>query len=100
MKILEDRLIDRDWKKIEAEIESENENTGLLHNLASRLQEADCEPKLDFRGALKEFVKQHTVMDLLRKVLLTQHDGYLEETCNVLDKIGRVVESWMLDIYQ
>ena len=101
MKILNDRLIDRDWKKIEAEIESENENSGFVQNLANRLQEIDREPRLDFKGAMEEYAaRKHTVMNLVRRILLVQNDGYLDEVYTVLDKIGSVVEGWMPFIHQ
>jgi len=101
MKILNDRLIDRDWKKIEAEIESENDNSGFVQNLANRLQEIDREPRLDFKGAMEEYAaRKHTVMNLVRRILLVQNDGYLDEVYTVLDRIGRVVEGWMPFIHQ
>ena len=94
--ILYNRLIDRDWKKIEADIESENENSGFLQNLASRLQEVDREPRLDFKESMQEYVaKKHTLVDLIKMILLVQSDGYIDEAFNVLDKIGRIVENWM-----
>ena len=99
MKILNDQLIHREWKKIEAGIESGNENSEFLGNLTSRLQESDRQPRLDFNGAMKEYVaKKHTALDLVRKILQVQRDGYLDKVYSVLDKIGEVVEGWLPNI--
>jgi len=96
MKILNDQLITREWKKIEAEIESGNEGSEFLGSLTSRLQEIDRQPRLDFKGAMKEYVaKKHTALDLVRRILQVQKDGYLDDVYNVLDNIGRVFEDWM-----
>ena len=96
MKILNDLLISREWKKIEAEIESGNESSEFLESLTNRLQEIDRQPRLDFNGAMQRYVAaNHTMLDLVRKILQVQKDGYFDEVYNVLGKIGRVIESWM-----
>ena len=99
MVILKEKLYRQNWHKIQEEIECDNENSGLLQNLASRLQNKDDESMLDFKEAMNEYVKQNTMMDLVRKLLQLKKDGYREETDKILDKLGEVIEDWMQVIH-
>ena len=100
MEILNRKLQCQNWHKIQEEIECGNEGSRFLQNLASRLQMNDDESMLDFKEAMNEFVKENTMMDLVRKLLqLKRDDGYLEETDKILDKLGEVIEDWMQVIH-
>ena len=92
---MQNRLVDRDWKKIEAKIESENENSGFLQNLIRKLQEIDAEPMFDFKQAIEKYAINHKISDLVKILLLVQNEGYIDEVSNVLDKVGSVIEDWM-----
>ena len=99
MAILKEKLYTENWHKIQEEIEFGNEGSRFLQNLASRLQMNDDESMLDFKEAMNEFVKENTMMDLVRKLLQLKRDGYLEETDKILDKLGEVIEDWIQVIH-
>ena len=107
MDILERDLRYLEWRRIATMLvdsfssESDNRKSRFLQSLANRLQHINPESQLAFQNAMLNFVQHHhhTLIDLVRRILLLKRDGYQDLVDTSLSKIGEIIEDWMPTIH-